>query len=508
MRSTPATTSKTRLPSSSEPWKPHAYMKRGVKFLLNHAAAVLFLDLGLGKTSIVLATLKLLFKIGAIHKALVIAPLRVAHSVWPAEVVKWKDFEHLRVVVLHGDKKDELLASDADLYVINPEGLEWLLKPTKKVHPATGKVKITVDARAFKKLGFDVVVYDELTKFKNQASVRFKMWKQVVGTFGRRWGLTATPSANGLLGLFGQLYVVDEGRSLGKYITAYRQEYFVPSRDGFNWEIQEGGEQRIYKRLAPLALRMSNEDYHDLPMLIENEIRIDLPDDARAIYDALQDDLVARIQNKTITAKNAGVSLGKCRQVAGGAIYEEAGLGELMKIKRDKKRDWIHVHDAKLDALEDVVEELQGSPLLIVYEFQHELERLKFRFGKHLPFIGAGVNVKRGKELEDAWNRGELPLLAVHPQSVAYGLNMQKGGYHLLWYTLTWDRELVEQLVGRLRRQGSVNKRIFVHYLIARNTVDELVLGSSKAKGRGQQALFTGLQTLQRGLGRPKNRKR
>lgn len=492
---------------SSEPWKPLAYMKRAVKFLLEQAAAALFLDPGLGKTSITLAAIKLLMKLGLAQKTLVIAPLRVAHSTWPAEAAKWKDFNHLRVVVLHGKDKDELLATDADVYVINPEGLEWLLKPAKGKN-RKGKTTVKVSIKDFKKLGFDILVVDELTKFKNHQSVRFKMLSQVLGTFGRRWGLTGSPAANGLLGLFGQMYIIDQGRSLGNYITKYRAEFFVPGHDGFSWHLQDDGEERIYERLSPVVLRMAAKDYLDLPKLIENVIRIDLPDDVMGTYLQLEDDLLTEIAGRTVTAKNVGVSLGKCRQVTGGAIYHERALGELEIRKRDKKRDWTLVHETKLDALEELIEELQGAPTLVVYEFQHELERIQERLKKSLgidaPYIGKGVSSAEGKRLEAAWNASELPVLIVNAQSVAHGLNMQKSGQHIIWYTLTWDRELYEQLVARLLRQGSVNTRIFSHLLIARGTVDEVVLGSSKAKGRGQQALFDGLQLLQRS--RPRRR--
>src|SRR5579863_6709195 len=208
------------------PYQPHAYNKKAIKFLIEHAAAALFQDPGMGKTAETLAALKILIKKGLVSKVLLIAPLRVCHLVWPKEVAKWSDFKDLKVVVLHGPKKAQLLESEADIYVINPEGLEWLFQATKTKSPVKNKTIIEVDLRRWRKLGFDTLVIDELSKFKHSSSNRFKALKQVIGTFGRRWGLTGSPAANGLLDLWAQCYVLDQGRSLGEYITHYRHKYF------------------------------------------------------------------------------------------------------------------------------------------------------------------------------------------------------------------------------------------------------------------------------------------
>jgi hypothetical protein len=205
-----------------------------------------------------------------------VAPLRVCYSVWPAERDKWKDFNHLKMVVLHGKDKDQLLESDADIFVINPEGLDWLLDVKKERLPS-GKIKVFVDLKRWKKLGFDTLVIDELSKFKHTTSSRFKSMKLVIHTFGRRWGLTGSPVSNGLLNLFGQCFMLDQGRTLGPYISHYRAKYFVPAYDGFNWTLREGADEEIYERVRPLALRMAAEDYIDMPKLIENNIKVQLP---------------------------------------------------------------------------------------------------------------------------------------------------------------------------------------------------------------------------------------
>lgn len=487
----------TRLTSPLRPsavaWKPHAYQRKAMRYLLERGGAGLFLDPGLGKTSVTLGALKVLFKEGLVSKVLLLAPLRVCHSVWPGEIAKWKDFAGLDLVVLHGPKKEQLLAEDHQIYVMNPEGLEWLLKPEKT--KKGNKTSVSVDVRAFKKLGFDALVVDELTSFKNHGSIRFKMMRHVLGTFRRRWGLTGSPAANGLEQLFGQVYVLDEGRSLGRYVTHYRNKYFQLGYDGFSYALLPGAEEKIYEAISPVCLRMAGEDYLELPQLVENVIAIDLPPKAREVYGALEADLVAQIGEGVVTAKNAGVAAGKLRQVASGAIYLEAGLGQLLKPAKGQ-RDVALVHEAKLDALEVLHDELQGAPLIVAYEFNHDLEAIKKRFGD-VPHIGSGVTPKRGRELEAQWNAGRLPMLCLHPASAAHGLNLQESGNHVAWYTLTWDYEKYDQLIRRLLRQGSRHKRVFSHALMATDTVDELVWGVLHGKEAGQAALFRGLKALQ-----------
>lgn len=481
---------------SAKPWQPHAYQKKAVKYLLEHAAAALFLDPGLGKTSITLAAIKLLKQKKVLDKVLLIAPLRVCYSVWPKEVEKWQDFHGLRVQVLHGSKKDEALKADADVYVINPEGFEWLLQ-VKKTKTPSGKTKVDVDLRRWKALGFDTLVVDELSKFKHVATNRFKALKLVLGTFSRRWGLTGSPASNGLLDLFGQCFVLDQGRTLGPYISHYRMKYFVPSHDGFNWTIRDGAEDEIYERLAPLALRMAADDYLDMPALIENNIRVDLPSDVMQVYDRLENDLIAKLDNKLVVASNAAAASMKCRQVANGGIYLDPEVEALVKLPKSK-REWANLHTEKVDALAELIEELQGSPLLVAYDFEHDLDRLRERLGKDIPYIGGGVTAKRSAELEKAWNAGQLPVLFGHPQAMAHGLNLQEMGHHVCWHSLTWDYELYDQFIRRVLRQGNKSKKVFVHHIIARGTVDEVVLAAVKSKRRGQNALFDALKKLRK----------
>lgn len=484
----------TLLKLLSIPWTPHAYQKKAVKFLLEHAAAALFLDPGLGKTSIVLAAIKFLIKRKIINKVLLIAPLRVCYSVWPREVEKWSDFHGLRIEILHGPKKDEALNREADIYVINPEGLDWLLQ-VEKTKTSQGKTRVSVDTRRFKALGFDTLVIDELTNFKHTNTNRFKALKLVLHLFARRWGLTGSPAANGLMDLFGQCFVLDQGRSLGQYITQFRMKYFDPSFDGFSWTLKPGADKEIYQAVRPLALRMSADDYLDMPTLIENNIRVDLPEKVMKMYQQLEDDLIAKLDDRTVVAATAAAASIKCRQVASGGIYLDPEVQALIKLPKSN-REWANLHTEKVDALEGLMEELQGSPILVAYDFGHDLDRLRERFPKAV--FACDYNMKEFPKLEDSWNRGEITMLFGHPQSVGHGLNLQKAGNHVCWHTPTWNYELYDQFIRRVLRQGNKSKKIFVHHIIARDTIDEAIIAALKSKKKGQGALFEALKNLRK----------
>lgn len=465
--------------ASLKKWSPHDYQRKAVKWLLEHGAAALFLDPGLGKTSITLAAFSFLKKKGVANKALVIAPLRVAHQVWPAEAAQWADFAHLRVVVLHGPKKEQLLNEDADIYVINPEGLEWLVY---------GNGKRTFDSRRWRNLGFDTLVIDELTKFKHSKGVRFKALKNVLGTFSRRWGLTGTPAANGLIDLFGQCFVLDLGNALGQYITHYRMKYFInPDGQGWKWLPQPGAQDRIYEQIKPLALRMSADDYLTLPPLEDIVVKLDLPAKARKVYDALEDDLLAQIGESRKVVATAAAAGNALWQVCNGGLYVD---DDVMSQLAGRERGTAVIHDVKTDYLEEVVDELNGQPLLIAYQFKHDLERLKARFGKRL----ATFDGKNDKAVEDAWNRNELELLAGQQDAIGHGLNLQLGGAaHLFQYANTWNFETWDQIIRRIRRQGTKATRIRRYIPVMRDTTDEDRMFAIRHKDKGQRALFEAL---------------
>lgn len=446
----------------SEPYKPHDYQKQAIKFLISNGQAGLFLDPGLGKTSITFAAFKLLRKQGMVNKMLVVAPLRPAHSVWPQESQKWADFADLKVRVLHGDER--VLRPDNDVDVINPEGLKWLFG----------------EAKAQRRWPWEMLVIDESTQFKHTDTQRFKILKPWLPRFLRRYILTGSPAPNGLMDLFGQVYVLDRGHALGQYITHYRREFFDQTGfNGYEWKLRQGSEDKIYERLKPLVLRLSAADYLDLPPLIENVVRVDLPPGARKAYDQMEELLIAELDDGVVTAATASAATNKCRQIANGGIY-------------GAEDEWKHVHDAKTEAVQDIVEELGGKPAFVAYEFKHDLARLQKAF-PDAPYLGGGVPPKRARELEDAWNAGFLPVLFAQPQSVAHGLNLQGVGAAVIWHSLTWNLEHDEQLVRRVWRQGQ-KERVVVHRIVASNTVDDVILRTVRSKDRTQKALLGALR--------------
>ena len=731
-------------------WTPHDYQRRAVAFMLNHGSAGLLLDPGLGKSSITLAAYKLLRTQGLVEKMLVVAPLRPCYSVWPAEVEKWDEFKDLKVVVLHGPEKAARLASDADIYVINPEGLRWLSEqkldwwwdvltvdecfpagtrvrvegrekdvaiegvvPGMRVHTSAGPRKVlevgarhaqhlvrltladgrtlpcTPEHPIFTDLGwmpakyaagrilyaadvsdlsqgiqrfceaysptgnaedlfavlrseadvaehaadtapgggrenrpgrerspsveqgpalvtgpskgdvlgcesgrpnicaerrewdrafrggggagsgapFDIrvelrhsigaealrlsyllqsrfwgpseqdrnrsgrnqppanvaasagreegsrfaptrvvsvqnierggLVYNlriegcphffadgilvhNCTRFKHTNTQRFKILKPMLPKFKRRYILTGSPAPNGLLDLFGQVYILDLGGALGRYITWYRSAYFIPDSYGFKWTPQKDAEKRIYEKLRPLALRMSAADYLELPELINNYVYVDLPDEARKIYSDMESYLIAAVKDETVTAANAAAVTGKCRQIANGGVYH--GDGKTTQI-----------HEAKLDAVEEIIDELSGKPALVAYEYGHDLDRLRGRFGAETPYIGGGVSAARFREIEVAWNRGEIPVLLAQPQSAAWGLNLQGTGAAVIWHSLTWNLEVLDQFIRRIWRQGQ-KERVVVHHIVAKNTVDEVIIKVLAQKDRTQSSLLNALK--------------
>lgn len=484
--SSSVTLGETLLRQSPRSWEPHSYQKTAIKWLLEHGSAALLLDPGLGKTSITLAALKVLKKSKVVKKALIVAPLRPCYAVWSmdGEIGKWEDFNHFKVKLLHGPHKGKDLEGH-DLYVINPDGLTWLVK--------SGTLeKLLQD-------GLDTLVIDELSKFKHTKTKRFKTLKPFLHRFRRRWGLTGSPVANGLLDLFGQMYVLDLGNALGTFITHYRFNYFLPTGyGGYTWVLKPGAKERIYEAIAPIALSMRAEDHLDLPEMVEQDIVVDLPDSVREAYEALERDLITRMGDNVVTAANVAVASMKCRQVASGGIYVKDKNWKVDErgIPIDDfvvKRETLQLHEAKSEALLDLVEELQGSPLLVAYEFQHDLDRIKKVLGD-IPSIHGKVNAQLSVAIAEDWNAGRIPVLAGHPQAMGHGLNLQGAGHHVCWYSLTWDFEQYDQLIRRVWRQGNQASRVIVHRILAKRTVDFAVAKALKAKRRGQDALFDALK--------------
>ena len=428
----------------------------------------------LGKTSITLAAIKLLKREGILNRVLIVAPLRVCYSVWPSEVKKWADFEHLRVEVLHGSGKEKALKRDADIYLINPEGLDWLFREGR-----------------FKILNPDTLVIDESSRFKNTQTRRFKDLKPNLGKFKRRWILTGTPVPNGMLDLFGQIYILDQGNALSPFITHYKNKFFDPyGFGGYSWSLKPGAEEQIYELVRPLTLRLEAGDYLELPELVNSTIRIDLPESARKIYDDLEDLLIATITgDEVVTAMSAAAASMKCRQVANGGLYRQ--LEDVPALDSDK---WVTIHDQKTEAVLELLEEIGGSPVIVTYEFHHDRERLLKALGKNTPFIGGGVAPKRSREIEAEWNAGNLPVLLGQPQSIAHGLNLQESGYHFIWHSMTWNYEDYDQSIKRILRQGQRSKTVFNHHIIARDTVDEVLLRAMGFKKKNQNNFLDALK--------------
>jgi SNF2 family DNA or RNA helicase len=502
---------KKQFKSSKKHWEPHPYQKKAVKFLLANANAGLLLTPGLGKTSSTYAALKTLQNKGMFKGALVIAPLRPVYLVWPKERDKWEEFKNFSVGILHGEKRDEVLREQHDIYVMNFENIEWLFGAPEPVwknitdpeERTRKQAKYKADKRAvsdrlrilFTKV--DTLVVDELSKMKHVDTVRFKSIKKYLGRFARRWGLTGSPASNGLMDLFGQTYVLDMGRALGQYITHYRNKYFYPSGfGGYNWKLQEGADKQIYQAIKPLMLTMQGEDYVKMPKLIPVTVYVDLPPAARKAYDTMEEDLFAEMAGENFIAMTASSASMKCEQLANGALYKDK-VDALTGLPIRGKREWTEFHKAKLDAMQELIEELQGQPCLWGYHFGHDLERIVKCLGKDTPRMD--VSEAKADKLVSAWNRGELPYLFGHPASMGHGLNMQEGqAKHVALFSVPWDYELYDQLIRRVRRQGNDAETVFVYHIVARNTIDEAKMNALRSKAAGQQAVFDALKSYYR----------
>jgi len=408
-------------------------------------------------------------------KVLIIAPLRVCYMVWPNEIEKWSQFNDLRWTILHGKNKDKNLKLDADIYLINPDGLPWLM----------------ADAR-FKGVKFSRLVVDESSYFKHANTRRFKLLKPALDKMRSRWILTGSPAPNGYLDLFGQIFIMDLGASLGRYITHYKNAFFYPSGSGgYTWLLQPDADKKIQEKIKPYIKRLDGDDLLELPEIVNNIIRIDLPPHARAIYDEMEIQMLTELSDgEIVTAKSAAAASLKCRQIANGGLYRG---GQDSALTDDE--EFSNIHYEKTLAVQEIINELQGQPVMVSYEFNHDLSRLREKLGKGVPYIGGGVTPKRSSELATEWNAGKLPQLLVHPQAVAHGLNLQSGpGNRIIFHSLIWNWEYYYQLIKRLQRQGSKHKRIFVDHIIANNTIDEPMYAVLMRKGKTEKGFLSALK--------------
>lgn len=443
-------------------YKPHAYQDYTTTFIERHPRAAIFLEMGLGKTVATLTAIEhLLLDSFEVSKVLVIAPLRVARDTWPEEIAKWEHLRLLKTVSLVGSKKLRLenLEKQAHVYLINRENVPWLVEVLGKSWP------------------FDMVIIDELSSFKSNQSKRFKALRSVLPKIKRIVGLTGTPASNGLMDLWAPFRLIDGGERLGKYITRYREAYFVPDKRNqhmvFSWRLREGAEEEIYKKISDITVSMQAQDYLQLPEIIYTQQKIRLGVKEQKFYRKLKQELVADLDGGEVDAVNAAVLSNKLLQLASGAIYDE-------------NKSIIHVHDLKLDALEDVVEAANGQPLLVAYWFKHDLERIQERFPQ-------ARLLESSKDFQD-WNQGKIFLALIHPASAGHGLNLQAGGHLVCWFSLTWSLELYQQLNARLYRQGQ-SRPVTVTHLVAVGTVDERVVKALQNKNATQAALIEAVKT-------------
>lgn len=436
-------------------YKPHNYQQFATDFILNQSICCLMLDMGLGKTVITLTALwQLALDSFDVSRVLVIAPKRVAEDTWPKELAKWEHLTGLTSSLVLGSaaERKAALQRKAFLYIINRENVAWLVKNHY--------------------WDFDMVVIDELSSFKSNKAERFKAMKKVRPMVTRIVGLTGTPAPNTLMDLWSQMYLMDMGQRLGRFIGGFRDRFFLPDKRNreiiYSYKPREGAEDAIYALISDICISMKAADYLDMPERIDNRIEVSMSPKERKLYDDFQKDMVLSIDDEELDAANAAALSNKLLQMANGAVYGE-----------DKKI--IPIHDRKLDALEDLVEAANGKPLLVAYWYKHDLQRIKARF-KNARCIDTAKDI-------DDWNAGKIPLALIHPASAGHGLNLQDGGCTIVWFGLTWSLELYQQLNARLWRQGQKHT-VVIHHIVTKGTHDEDVMWALENKDTRQSALI------------------
>ena len=437
-------------------YEPHFYQTYVKEFILSHKEAAIFLDCGLGKTVVTLTALEeLLHDFFEIGKVLVIAPLRVARDTWSSEIAKWEHTKNIRASVVMGTAKERTAAllKHAEVYIINRENVKWLI----------GESNMPMD--------FDMIVIDELSSFKSYQAKRFRALMKLRPSVKRIVGLTGTPSANGLMDLWAEFRILDMGKRLGRFISHYRDAYFLPDKRNqqmvFSYKLREGAEDAIYRRIEDITVSMRAREYLKMPALISNIVPVALDARERKLYDDMKRDMVIAVETEEIDAVSAAALSNKLLQMANGAVYADG-------------RKVIRLHDRKLDALEDLAESANGKSVLIVYWYKHDIERIQSRLS---------VREIRSSEDIEAWNAGEILLGVIHPASAGHGLNLQFGGSTLVWFGLTWSLELYQQTNARLYRQGQKDT-VIIHHLVAAGTMDEKVMQALERKDKMQAALI------------------
>ncbi len=434
------------------------YQSYCIRKILEQSELGLLLDMGMGKTAITLTAVEeLIYDYFSVRKVLVIAPLQPAKETWPAEIQKWDHTEHMSFSMVIGSQEGRIaaLCQEADIYIINRENVGWLVNYYKKKWP------------------FDMVVIDELSSFKSSKAQRFRALKKVRPFIKRIVGLTGTPSPNGLLDLWPEMFLLDGGKALGKTLTGYRDQYFLPDKRNqqmiFSWKPRQNAEEQIYKKLESLCVSMKTADYLQLPERIDIRHEIELSKELLALYQKLEKDMLLPYDDGDIDAGSAAILTNKLLQVAGGAAYNENGDTKVL-------------HDEKLNALDTLIEEANGQPILLFYAYKHERERIMERHPE-------AVDVKEKSAVKE-WNAGNIPILLAHPASAGHGLNLQFGGHIVIWYGLPCSLELYQQANKRVHRMGQ-KQTVLIHHLLMKNTADIWVLDQVLApKAERQNALL------------------
>ena len=448
----------------------HEYQERGVSHIIDNEYCALFLDMGLGKTVTTLTAIKELLDNCIISNALVIAPKKVTQVTWSDEIKNWKHLQGLTISVIDGTAKQrrEAMAAKADIYAVSRDNIVWLVLECGGV-----------------KLPYDMVVIDELSSFKNHASKRFRAMRKVRKFIPRVVGLTGTPAPNGLIDLFAQMYLVDEGQRLGKTVTAYRDRFFRPGKHNgdivYTYELkapQNETEQLISDLISDITISMTAEDYLKMPDKIMLYDYVDLDPKVLAMYREFEKEQILELINsdEPISAASAAALSNKLQQFANGAIY-------------DAERNIKDIHDEKLDKLEELVEAANGEPVLIAYSYKHDLERIMQKLKAYRP-----VKLEKPEQVA-GWNAGKIPVLVTHPASAGHGLNLQKGGHNIIWFGNTWSLELYQQFNARLYRQGQ-GKPVTIHHIVTRGTIDEKIIKSLDGKRETQDGLMESIKEL------------
>lgn len=446
-------------------YQPHAYQAYCIQRIISDPALALFLDMGLGKTVITLTAVNdLIFNRFEAARVLVIAPKKVAEATWSKEASKWDHLQSLRIQTVLGSlaKRIRALNTRADVYVINRENVQWLVDHYRNEWP------------------FDTVIIDESSSFKNHQAKRFKSLTWVRPHIKRIVELTGTPAPNGLMDLWAQMYLLDQGERLGKKITHFRERYFDPDQRNmhqvFSYRAKAGADERIQQLIGDIAISMKAEDYLQLPDCIVDDIPVALDDKAAKAYKEMERTLLLQVDGETIDAGTAAVLSNKLLQICNGAVYNEA-------------HEAIPIHDCKIEAFMELIEQLNGQPALVFYNFQHDLARIH----KALHRSGLRVRELRTPQDETDWNNREVDILLAHPASAAYGLNLQDGGNHVVWFGLNWSLELYQQANKRLHRQGQKQK-VIIHHLVVQGGRDEDVVEALEDKGATQDRLIESLK--------------